>query len=307
MILLLFGKLAVIFALVGVGFFARKRNIMDAGIQSGLSKLVLYIAMPALILSNADVEYSAEHMRNIVFIVLFAVAYYVVAIVLCNLFARMIKLKDDRRRAMITMMVFANVGFLGYPIISIFLPENGVFYAVFFNIIFQLFLFTYGNSLMSRKPIANPLGLIKDPNIFSAILMLALFLLQIKLPAPVMETLDILGGLCTPLSMLVIGSTLAPLKIRELFTERDLYIASFVRLLLIPFLGIGALLLAGAGGQNATVIAVLLAMPSASTVAILGERYACEPELCSKGIVLQTLLSFLTIPLVGFAVTALFG
>ncbi|MFA9379653.1 MAG: AEC family transporter [Acetanaerobacterium sp.] len=307
MILSILGKLIVIFALLAVGYIARKKEVLDANIQLGLSRIVLVIAMPALVLSSANVSYTADRMQSILFIFAFAIAYYLLSIPLSHLAARALHLEDDRRRVFVTLTVFANVGFLGYPIVSIFLPETGVFYAVFFNIIFQMLFFTYGIGLMAKRKSMNPLTLLRDPNIISAILMIVLFVLQLKLPSPVQETLSILGGLCTPLSMLVIGSMLAQINLRELFTDKSLYIVSFLRLLLIPAVGIVILRLLGATPEIATVVTIMLAMPAASSTAMLGERYKCDPAMCSKGIVLSTLFCLVTIPLVGLALEFVFG
>ncbi len=307
MIISVLGKLFVIFALIAVGYIARKKGVLDAGLQMGLSRVVLVIAMPALVLSSGSVSYTADRMNNILLVFGCAIAYYLLTIPLSHLVARVLRLSDERIRVFVTLTVFANVGFLGYPIISIFLPETGVFYAVFFNIVFQLFLFTYGSSLMARTKMQNPLKLLRDANVLSAVVMVVLFVLQIKLPAPVQETLSILGGLCTPLSMLVIGSMLAQINLKEMFTDLSLYIMTALRLLLIPAVGLVTLRLFGASAEMATVVIIMLAMPAATTVAIFGERYNCDPLMCSKGIVLSTLFSLVTIPVIGFAIEWLFG
>lgn len=307
MMLSVLGKLFVIFALIAVGYAARRKEILDAHLQMGLSRIVLVIAMPALVLSSANVSYSQDRMNNILIVFGCAVVYYLLGIPFSHLIARAIKLDGDRKRVFVSLTVFANVGFLGYPIISIFLPETGVFYAVFFNIVFQLCIFTYGTSMMARTKMQNPLKLLRDPNVLSAILMVLLFVLRIKLPVPVQETLSVLGGLCTPLSMLVIGSMLAQINLRELFTDTPLYVMSFLRLILMPAVGILVLKLAGVSTELATVIAIMLAMPAATTTAIFGEQYNCDPLMCSKGIVLSTLFSLVTIPIIGFAIEWLFG
>ncbi len=307
MVISVLGKLFVIFAMIAVGYAARRKGVLDAHLQMGLSHIVLVIAMPALVLSSASVSYTADRLNNILLVFGCALAYYLLSIPLSHLIARMLRLSDDRIRVFVNLTVFANVGFLGYPIISIFLPETGVFYSVFFNIVFQLFIFTYGSSLMARTKMQNPIKLLRDANVLSAIVMVLLFAFQIKLPAPVQETLSILGGLCTPLSMLVIGSMLAQINLKEMFTDLSLYIMTALRLLLIPAVGLVALRLFGASAEIATVVTIMLAMPAGTTVAIFGERYDCDPLMCSKGIVLSTLFSLVSIPIIGFAIEWLFG
>lgn len=300
-------KLAVIFMLIAAGYAARRTGVLNAQLQAGLSRLVLTVATPALVLSSAGVTYTSDRMRGILLVLGCATLYYLVSIPVSHLTARAAKLSDSRRRAFVALSVFANVAFLGYPIIRIFLPETGVFYSVFFNIMFQLVLFTYGTAMMSRQKLKNPAYLLRDPNILSALVMIVLFAFQVKLPAPVQETISILGGLCTPLSMLVIGSMLAAINIKELFRDGALYLMSAMRLLVFPAVALILLRLFGVGAELATVIVMMAAMPSGATIAIIGEQYHCEPEMCSKGIVLSTLLSLLTIPLVGLAIGALFG
>ena len=143
----------------------------------------------------------------------------------------------------------------------------------------------------------NPKELI-TPGFISIIIGVTLFLLDIKLPVVLGETLATVGGITTPLAMFIIGYKLGKMKIKDMLGDWTAYIVSAFRLLVLPAIVLGALVLFGVEMTVLTkVIAMEIAMPVATCTVIFVEQYKGNTEFASKCVLLSTLLSVVTIPI----------
>lgn len=293
-------QIAVIFLLAVAGYFARRFNIINAQVQMGLSSLVLSLALPASILAAANKPLDPANTSTIVTVLVGAILYFAVSILLMRLLFKPFKLQKTEKTIAVLLCCFSNAGFMGLPILSIFLPANGVFFGSFFVLVFNVVFFVYAATVTSAKGKISPAAIFGNINNIASVVMIVLYLLQVRLPSPIQGTLDILGSLTTPLSMMVIGSMLATIKIRQLFATPALYVVAALRLFLFPtaiFLILQALAISG---PAATVLLIISGLPSASMTVMQAEKDNCAPEFASKGVLLTTLLFLLSMPYLAF-------
>ena len=131
------------------------------------------------------------------------------------------------------------------------------------------------------------------------VLSLIFYFCRLKVPNFLVIPLQHLSGITTPLSMIVAGMALGKSSGRTLFTDRDVYTSSFIRLLVWPLLIL--FILRHLPLQNpliAPVSALLFAMPAPGVTAMLTEMYHGNTELAAKLLFIQNLLCMLTIPLI---------
>ena len=121
------------------------------------------------------------------------------------------------------------------------------------------------------------------PCILAVLLGFALLLTQWQMPAFLDRTLSYFSACTLPVSILIVGSILAGVRVRSIFTGMMAYYCA------VRLLGLDALVTG--------VCVVLSGMPAGSTTAILAEKYGGDAEYASKCIFLSTLLSLATIPL----------
>ena len=204
------------------------------------------------------------------------------------------------------MIIFGNIGFMGFPVITAIFGAKALVYAVIMNIVFNLLVFSYGIKLITdgqenagsftwRKLINMPL--------ISSALTLVLFFLHIKLPAVVNTALFTMGDATTPMAMLILGCTIAEMPLRELFDEWRVYVFTAIKLLLMPVLVFLLLhLLPGfdAGSLLGKVLVVLSSVPVATNATMLSIEYGGNNKLVAQGIFFSTIFSVLTIPLLVF-------
>ena len=137
--------------------------------------------------------------------------------------------------------------------------------------------------------------LLLNPSILVVFLGLFLMLTGLRPPELVQTAIRRVGDITGPLAMILIGTTLAEMKLREAFSLQA-WLLSLIRLVVMPLITLGALLLRAEtlAGQVAF---VLCAMPVATNTVVLSERYGADHLLAGKAVFLSTLLSLLSVPL----------
>jgi predicted permease len=196
--------------------------------------------------------------------------------------------------------VFSNVGFMGYPVIEAVFGQKALFYTAIYNLPFNLLAFTFGIILLvkgnSTSTIRLELKHFLSPVVISILLGFALFLLKLPLPAPVGNTIKLLGSVTTPMSMVVIGALLAKSNPRYIFTKWRIYVLSMARLVAIPLLIFYTLRLFTTNIYFTAIPAMIAGMPVAANTALLAEEYKMDANLASEMVFISTLLAVATIP-----------
>lgn len=297
-----------LFLLIVAGYIVKKMNVVTEQIHREISNLVLNVCLPALIISSMDFAFSPEVLVQSGRIAIAAFVIYTGTILLSYPLTRLIGATGNRRDVFQYVLVFSNVGYMGYPVIHAIMGPQGVFYTAIYNLAFTVLVWTYGVHLMTRnweeegeprpkQSWKEQLKLIVNPNLIALAIGFGLFLFSLKLPAPLATAIRLIGDTTTPLSMMFIGFILADVSIRETLSDIQVYLVSAMRLLLLPCLVLLGFKLLGITGDLVTVAFVSTAMPAAANTAILASVYENDYRLGSKAIFVSTLLSILTLPL----------
>jgi predicted permease len=205
------------------------------------------------------------------------------------------------------MVIFGNTGFIGIPVINALYGKNAVFYASIVEMVNNIFLFTIGIILIQLsagvKAKINLKGML-TPGMFGIIIGFALFLLNLELPGFIGDSISIIGAATTPLSMIVIGVQLGHISIKELLGDKNLYLLSFMKLLIIPA-AVFLLLRFGLKDVSllAKVIIIEFAMPVAACTTIFSQQYNGDVAFSTKGVMLTTIFSIITIPIFAVLLT----
>ncbi len=295
-------QISTLFIIMFIGIIAKKKNIINENVEKSLSNILLFIALPALSISSVNMEYNSSVLPNMVQIFIITCVSYIAIIIFANISAKLFNFTSPLSNVYISLLVFSNVGFMGYPMANAFFGQIGVFYAIAVNLIFNLLLWTYGILLVNKNGTINIRKLFNIGTI-TAILTVLLFLLKIKLPDILQNAMEMTGKMTTPISMILIGSFIADIKSMKIFTDWHILVISFFRLLVIP-LATGFIL--KLFNFNTTIISfcvLMAAMPSAATNAIFAKEFNAEPFFASIGVFVSTLLFLGTMPIVIFILT----
>ena len=212
-------QILILFIIMFIGVAAKRTRIINSSIEDSISALLMKIALPALIVSSANFERTSEVLPNMVSILIITVASYVLTIILSTAAAKALHYDKKSANVFISLIVFANVGFMGYPVARAFFSEIGVFYTTVANLAFTSFLWTYGILLFNRQ---EKLDLKKLLNIGSISTFIAVFMFafQLKLPYFLQTAFDLTGKMTTPLSMILIGALIAEMDIAKLVSNK---------------------------------------------------------------------------------------
>ena len=294
-----FTQVFILFILILVGYIATKKNLIDSSLTKKLSKLIMNIFLPCMIINSMQLEYSPTILKKVLLLILISLFIYAISFLIAIIFKVISRSKNDIGVYQFAIL-FSNVGFMGYPIVEAILGKDAIFYAAIFNIPFNLLIITLGvfvickennNYSFSFKSLINPV-------IISIFIGLSLFILNIKLPYVINRPIELLGNITTPLSMIVIGSMLCLSSISECVRNKKLYIVSFIRLILMPILIYFILKGIVYDKLLFSIPIVIVSMPVASNTAILSSEYNANDKLASQLVFMSTLFSIVTIPII---------
>ncbi len=267
-----------------------------------LSAILLYICGPAMIISTfRGMPYSREAFAQIgLFFVLALLAQLLFFLLLFSIF----KKRFDRARYRILCIgsVLGNAGFLGLPLVKALFPNDPL--APCFSSAFlagmNMLVFTVGvYAIKKDKRYISLKAALLNPTVLSVLISLPIYIMELSLPEAVDDTLSLLGKMTTPLCMMVLGMRMAAVHVGRLFRRPFAYAVCGLKLIVFPLLSY--LVFSQIPGLSATFrgcMVVLSAVPSAAIVLSLAELHQCEQELSANVVLLTTLLSVLTLPLV---------
>ncbi|MGI5936443.1 MAG: AEC family transporter, partial [Oscillospiraceae bacterium] len=132
----------------------------------------------------------------------------------------------------------------------------------------------------------------------SSIVAVLIFAFRIPIPAPVAGATELLGDMVVPAAMLIIGSSLGNMSVKEVFSDWRLYLLAPVKLIAIPVAIWSILRLFVANPLILGIATVLTSMPVATNTTMLCIEYKGNEALASRGVFITTILSVLTIPLI---------
>jgi predicted permease len=289
-----------LFLLLVLGFVLFKCHIFDEYTNKKISALIVNVASPMLIISSiAGVE---GNDKSIVFLMIGAgILMYIGFIILGKIINRIFPFPKKDWPVYECMVVFANTGFMGYPVLLDVFGQEAVFYASLIHMAFNFFVYTYAIMCLTKSDDSKfklNFKQLLTPGIVLIFIGILIYLFDMQLPSVLMDTINSVGSLTAPLSMMMIGSSLAVYPIKDSFTDWRSYVFAFVRLIIVPFVTMIVCRLLHINPYYANITIITNAMPVGSMVLMLATQYNANVKIVTKNIVVSTLLSVITIPIV---------
>lgn len=299
-IMVVFQTMLKLFLLLVLGFVLFKCHIFDEYTNKKISALIVNVASPMLIISSiAGVE---GNDKSIVFLMIGAgILMYIGFIILGKIINRIFPFPKKDWPVYECMVVFANTGFMGYPVLLDVFGQEAVFYASLIHMAFNFFVYTYAIMCLTKSDDSKfklNFKQLLTPGIVLIFIGILIYLFDMQLPSVLMDTINSVGSLTAPLSMMMIGSSLAVYPIKDSFTDWRSYVFAFVRLIIVPFVTMIVCRLLHINPYYANITIITNAMPVGSMVLMLATQYNANVKIVTKNIVVSTLLSVITIPIV---------
>ncbi|WZL73716.1 AEC family transporter [Clostridiaceae bacterium 35-E11] len=303
-------QIFILFLLLIMGYFSKQFKVVSNDMNHDMSNLILYITLPAMMIASlSSYEFSKEMLIKSGKLMILSWGVYALSIGFSYVVPKILGIEGSTKDIMQFMVVFSNVGFMGYPVVNAVFGEIGVFYTALYNLPFNILLWTFGVVILSRPlrknedPDENHLGRVGwktllNPGIVAVFIGFAMFVTSTSLPAPIFKALDLMGSTTTPLSMFFVGSILADMEAKKIFTNSHAFWGSIIRLIVLPMIVLGILKLMQLDEIMTGIPVIITAMPVAANCAIFATKYGNDYHLASQGIFISTLLSMGTIPLI---------
>ena len=369
-------QMIVMFLMMAVGYLCYKKQILTEEVSRKVSAIVVNVANPCMILSSALTDQQMQGKELLQTLAIVAMMYAFLLLV-AQLLPGILHIQKESRGAYAAMTVFANVGFMGFPVLAAMYGNGALLYGAVFQIPFNILIYTYGVAVLTRKPgacvkaepnvkaevdvktepdvnaevdvkteqdVKAEVDVKAEPNgktgerqdaqgitaavngmseniengseqqgklqgtveivkkifnigVIACITAMLLYFLQTPVPSFLQAFITNLGNLTAPLSMMIIGASLAQMPLKELFLDKKLLLFSLVKLLLLP--AVWMIMVNRVAEQEILrgVCLVMMATPAGSMTAMLAQQYGGDYETASRGVALTTVLSVITMPL----------
>ena len=294
--LLVAQQVLMLYLIMAAGFVLGKARLIDDRGSVAMSNLVMYAVSPSILVVAFQRELDMASLRNFGLVLLVALAVHILAAVSVLL----VRDKDPQRQSCLRFaVVFANCGFMGYPLMSAMLGSEGVFYGSAYVVVFTVLSWTLGVYIMTRdrhclaiKPI------FCNPGTISVIVAMALYLLQIQLPEILLVPITHLSNLNTPLPMVVLGYQLSHANFRVALQGRGAWVSMILRRVVLPLAALGLCLLLNLPSGLTVVLVIAASTPPAALLGLFAARFGNDTALASSRVSVQTAFSAVTMPLI---------
>ena len=291
--------MVILFTIVVLGYALCKLGYMGDKFDQKLSSIVIDVTCPALILSSVM---GAELPDRSLILPLLGISFLTYTLLLVYGFwvPRFVSKSRDEQGMIGFALMFANVGFIGYPIVSAIFGPKAVFYAALLNIPNTFFIFTAGVMLVKGEHNMKSLSakVLFSPAMIAAFVAALMVAFSVRTPDIIARPVTMVGNITIPAALMVIGSSMARLPLKEIIGSPKVYVASLLRLVVVPLSVYFLFRFCGVTDIINNINTVIIAMPVASYGTMFCMKYGRNPSLMTEMTFITTLGSILTIPLI---------
>ena len=294
--LLVAQQVLMLYLIMAVGFVLGKARLIDDRGSVAMSNLVMYAVSPSILVVAFQRELDMASLRNFGLVLLVALAVHILAAVSVLL----VRDKDPQRQSCLRFaVVFANCGFMGYPLMSAMLGSEGVFYGSAYLLVFTVLTWTLGIQLVKGGKMAfSWRTLLMNPGVIGVAIAMVLYLLQITLPEIILSPITYLSDMNTPLPMVVIGYQLSQADFRRALHGASFWVSAALRLVILPLLALGVCMLMRLDSGVTLAVVIAASTPPAALLGMFAAKFDRDVSLAPSLVAVQTLLSMITMPMV---------
>ena len=293
--MILLRQMIVLAFIMLIGYFLARKDILDKATTKKISWIVVNLCNPALMINAALGEERLSE-STLLLTVKVAGAIYLFLLIFGAILPYI--LCDKKNKIYSLMIVFGNVGFMGYPILQAMYGSQAVLIASIFNLYYGILMYTYGIICVSGQKVSlKNLKMFLNSGIIAGVWELIIYLNHIKLPDVVEDTVGMISDLTAPLSMMVIGATFVDFSLKKLVGDVRIMVFSIIRLIALPLALFPVFRYFIEDSLLLGVCLVMVAVPVGSMNVMMAQQYNGDVETSSKGVAITTLLSVATMPL----------
>lgn len=318
------GTISSVLIIILIGFIFTKKKILSEVTAENLSKIILFLAIPALSYNAFMQDMDSEKLNQSMSLLIWSIIIHLALIFISSIiFKKYGKSEKDVLR-MIT--IFGSTTVFGIPVIQAVYGDLGAMYASVFNLPYRALLYTYGYITISEVKLKkeNIGKIISNPVIVATFLGMGVWIFQKYLPQIsinengivkdygilridktaywLFKPMQYLAALNAPLSWLSIGITLAGVPLGETLKSKISWKYSILKVSIIPmvlisiFVGLKFIVGYEISYIAVATIVIMMATPAATVIATYAINFRKEPLLVSSCSLASSILAVLMIP-----------
>ena len=311
--ILIFAKIFSVFSISFIGYAANKINWLPSESTKYLSRLLVNITSPCLILySMSQQDLTEATMKSVIQVaglMLLALAF---GAAISFFVVKLMRVPSEDRGVYQTLLVITNSGYMGYPLTLTVFGEKGLFLMIICNLIVIFYTYSVGVIMLisgkdEKLTIKSTLKSMTSIPVITSIIGLLIFTLGIQLPSLLENFLETVGAITIPLSMIIIGIQLAESKTKDVLNNKHIFETLILKLIVVPAAQFVILVWIPVSNFVFCIVVFATVMPSAAIVPILSDLYDTNSKLAAQVVFTTTLFSLMTIPVYAILLTLYLG
>ena len=285
----------MMFLLVAIGFFIRKKGIVNTEGRMNMIDLCLHITLPFNVLHSFLRKWDWNLFIACGVILLLSVGFNAISVFFSAVLYK--KQETNRQKSLKYGTIISNSGFLGNPMVEGIYGSEGLLYAALFMLPVRIVMWTIGIAvfLKGRKEKLWK-NVLTHPCIVAIYAGVIIMVCGIQFPTFVEKTIVGISGCNTPLSMMLVGMMLAEVKPKGLI-DKTMVFYTAIRLLVIPAVVFAITGFLPIDGMLRGITVIMAGMPAPITTALLSAKYGGDEKYATGMVFLSTILSLITLPL----------
>ncbi|MBO5223563.1 MAG: AEC family transporter [Clostridia bacterium] len=301
-------QMGFLFLLIFIGFILVKTKILPEGSAKVLSRLESYFFIPAMVMLKFMQEFTVERLSTswLTIVISFAIAFVMIPIVL--VISKLLTKNITERNAYIYGLCFSNFGFMGNAVVQTLFPEIMLEYVIFTIPLWTLiyvwgvpFVLTEREDSEGQNKLLTSLKALVNPMFIALIIGVVLGLTGVNAHLPqnffITQVIKAGNDCMSPVAMLITGITFGTMNFSEVFKKPGIYIASVIRLIIIPFVMFGIFSLIPVPEVVFKCIMIVSAMPLGLNSIVIPASYGKDTSAAAGMALVSHIISLATIPL----------
>ena len=295
-------KIAGLSIIILIGFLFVRLRVMRLEDSGPLNQFALLVLVPCAMLNAFQFEFSREKLAGMGICLLAILLIMLLFGVLTAL------LRKPLRLSIVDQMnlIYMNAGNFLLPIVAAAMGEEWVIYLSPCILVTNLLMFTHAKALLSGENRFHLSMVTKNPVLIATILGFVMFLMHLRLPGIIGQTVSVVGSMMGPIYMFTIGMILGSADLKAVFLNRRVWIVTVGRLLIYPAAAILVFRLSGIfhlypeAKEVLTVVALTAGAPAGVMITQFTQMYRSkeEAQYSSAITIMSTILCLFTMPLI---------
>ncbi len=304
----LLDRMGLIFGLIAIGFLLVKFKVLSEKDTKPLADIVILVATPALMFTSIIDSFEIGSLANYSVMLLAGVAMPLLLAAIARFTAGIMKFSGPKLGVFMNAVAFPNTIFIGLPVTVALYGNATVAPVLVLDFGVTLIFWTVGLALLTNnvkwRGTGNLLKSVLNAPFIALVISLALAaLFKVEPPTLLLEMAEMIGRIAIPLSLFLIGMTMASFTRKSVEFDKTIGIALLLRLIVAPLIMGLMIRYLPLPILSKQVLVIQAGLPTMMSVAIVAQGYERESEYATSLVVASTIASLVSVPLVAYVLS----